>query len=770
MIPFTSRRSPVYTGTGTTASFDFAFKVFDRADVSVKVTDTNFVESTLGLDTDYTVSLNADQDNYPGGSVNLTAGDLATGKTLVIVGDQDYSQTTQLPSGGAYNAAVMEKALDRQTIMSQQLLEIVGRTLQYPYADTAIGSLPPAGDRASKFLAFDATGKPIVASGTGADTALRTDLAAPTGGSLSGFLADVVEAVARTMLAKVREGWLTPEDCGAKGNGVDDDDAALRKWAAAVGHPLKRIPGGKTYKCNPATPYDFVPGDWVTGDGNSSVIDASGGTLPAGGVVFRMAGAFTSLGKIMTSGAAAGVVSFPVSSVAGLAKGDVICIHNNTSSSWSAWRAEYHAGEFVEIGNIVGTTIYPTLRLWDAYPSTVDVYKLDNRGGYFGNFRIKTQAAQIVGWQFDALVGPKVDSVRVEGTTYAGGEFKRCYNIEGRGNAFQSSPSTDDEYGITVSNSQRGNLYMSATGGRHPISFGGGLYAGCVPVRSMRVYGGYFGNLGPTGSGDAHGNTQDIQWNGTLFANGLDIGGADHMWNQCVIAGNTNSGIGLYLGEPVKGSFTFNACIIDTVVNPNAGGFGLVHLANLANAKAAIDVVLNACEYRAPAAMQIPIWVNLSSGTYAPNVIVNGGLNKCAGVTQFVRLERSGGASTIGLVKVRELSGLPAGAYWAINVSTASLTVSKYDLPPQAGTVNVGIGTAASVYSAAVNLPRPYPTEITPILVPGLTASTIGGKRAKPAAVGASNTSFSAEIATCDGANFASADTGVFRWHAAIAD
>jgi hypothetical protein len=164
MIPSTSRRSPVYTGTGAVSAYAFAFKVFADADVQVLTTSAAGAESTLVLTTDYTVTRNADQDSFPGGTVNLTL-PLASGARLVVVGNTDYTQTAQLPNGGTFNARVVEQALDRAAMQAQQLLELSTRTLRLPSAETGPITLPALAQRLSAFLAFDAAGAPIAAAG-----------------------------------------------------------------------------------------------------------------------------------------------------------------------------------------------------------------------------------------------------------------------------------------------------------------------------------------------------------------------------------------------------------------------------------------------------------------------------------------------------------------------------------------------------------------------------------------------------------------------------
>ena len=56
-------RLATFTGNGSASNFPFSFKVFEAADLSVlKLTVATGAIATLALTTDYTVSLNTDQD------------------------------------------------------------------------------------------------------------------------------------------------------------------------------------------------------------------------------------------------------------------------------------------------------------------------------------------------------------------------------------------------------------------------------------------------------------------------------------------------------------------------------------------------------------------------------------------------------------------------------------------------------------------------------------------------------------------------------------
>lgn len=129
-VPATTRRAGPFNGNGVTVSFPFSFKVFASADLLV-LRALNGLETELVEGVDYTVTLNSDQEADPGGTVTLPAA-LASGYTLAILGDVDYDQQLDLPSGGAFRPQVLEDALDRTVIQVQQVRETLDRVLTLP--------------------------------------------------------------------------------------------------------------------------------------------------------------------------------------------------------------------------------------------------------------------------------------------------------------------------------------------------------------------------------------------------------------------------------------------------------------------------------------------------------------------------------------------------------------------------------------------------------------------------------------------------------------
>lgn len=246
------RKAGPFVGNGVTTSFPFTFKVFAKTDLALTKTSAAGVETPLALDSTYSVTLNADQDNNPGGTITypVSGTPLPAGETLVAIGAVSADQGADISNAGRFLPQVIEDALDKLTILYQQSLEKVNRALLFPVSETtAPSSLVAATLRAGKFLAFDAGGNPYAASGTGADTALRTDLVSKTltisgsalvghGGSLN-YAAGTIGAVLNDTVLNVKMfPWL------AKGDGVTDDTAAIQACVTAAAGRQVLFPKG----------------------------------------------------------------------------------------------------------------------------------------------------------------------------------------------------------------------------------------------------------------------------------------------------------------------------------------------------------------------------------------------------------------------------------------------------------------------------------------------------------------------------------------------
>lgn len=126
------RRAGPYQGNGTTTDYPFGFYVYSGNDVRVETSDTgSTVVAVLTKDVDYTVTVNADQEATPGGTVKLVSA-LSRGKSLAIVSNLSYTQEMQLTNFSRFPPEILNTAMDRVVILIQQLKEMAERHLTVP--------------------------------------------------------------------------------------------------------------------------------------------------------------------------------------------------------------------------------------------------------------------------------------------------------------------------------------------------------------------------------------------------------------------------------------------------------------------------------------------------------------------------------------------------------------------------------------------------------------------------------------------------------------
>lgn len=133
------RKAGPYTGNGSATSFAFNFKATAEADLRVVLTVISTeAESDLVLDSDYSVTLNPDQEAAPGGSITypLSGSAMASTHKLTIVSNLSITQTTDITNGGGFYPQVLEDALDRLTMLTGQLQEQIGRAVLVDVSST----------------------------------------------------------------------------------------------------------------------------------------------------------------------------------------------------------------------------------------------------------------------------------------------------------------------------------------------------------------------------------------------------------------------------------------------------------------------------------------------------------------------------------------------------------------------------------------------------------------------------------------------------------
>lgn len=229
----TSRIS--YNGNGVTTVFSFPYRFLANGDLVVLSVSAAGVETTKALTTDYTLTGAGDD---AGGSVTMLVAP-AVGTRLIIYRDTAITQETDYISGDPFPAETHEQALDRLTMIAQEIGSDADRAIKVPVGDSSglSTTLPAAANRLDKFIVFDATtGEVEVSTITMTQVASAIAAAYSAGGSTADaviFIQSGTGAVSRTAQEKMRDVFCLA-DHGAVGDGSTDDGAAIARTIAAA--------------------------------------------------------------------------------------------------------------------------------------------------------------------------------------------------------------------------------------------------------------------------------------------------------------------------------------------------------------------------------------------------------------------------------------------------------------------------------------------------------------------------------------------------------
>ena len=180
-ISSTTRKAGPYTGTGSQYAFSFAFKVFINTDLYVVQADLSQIETVQTLTSQYTVTLNADQNASPGGTVNMIVAPPA-GYLLTMTSVVPLTQATDITNNSGFYPAVIVNALDKLTILSQQIKGLMDRTILLPLS-TSVNSLTLPIPVAGRALKWNPTETGLI--NTSGDPDISTSAAAASAASAS---------------------------------------------------------------------------------------------------------------------------------------------------------------------------------------------------------------------------------------------------------------------------------------------------------------------------------------------------------------------------------------------------------------------------------------------------------------------------------------------------------------------------------------------------------------------------------------------------------
>lgn len=128
-VSSTNRKAGPFLGDDVAIRFPFVFKVFSKEDVRAVHADVLGVESDLILDRGFSVTLNSDQENTPGGEVVLSSA-LPSGETVTLTSKVQALQKVKITNAGGFYPSVQNTVFDKLTVLVQQLAEQVSRAVK----------------------------------------------------------------------------------------------------------------------------------------------------------------------------------------------------------------------------------------------------------------------------------------------------------------------------------------------------------------------------------------------------------------------------------------------------------------------------------------------------------------------------------------------------------------------------------------------------------------------------------------------------------------
>jgi len=179
-----------YATNGTTGPWTVPFYFLDNSHIQVIHTDSSGNETVLTLTTHYSVTGAGVQ---AGGTVTTVTAYSTTvpASYITVLRNVPALQQTDYVDGDKFPAATHEQALDKLTMLIQQLLEVTNRALVFSPSDTAGSALPAVSARANKLIGFDSLGRvsmnvPVAGTAAALATQLLNTLLVTEGDALIG--------------------------------------------------------------------------------------------------------------------------------------------------------------------------------------------------------------------------------------------------------------------------------------------------------------------------------------------------------------------------------------------------------------------------------------------------------------------------------------------------------------------------------------------------------------------------------------------------------
>lgn len=384
-----------YTGNGAVDTYGYTFRIFDEDELLVIVRDTNDVETTLTISTDYTVS---GVGSLSGGNVILVNssqnwldvdGDLKSGYILTIRRVLPLIQETDIRNQGEFYPEIHEDQFDKGIMIAQQQQDEIDRSMKLSEttdpadfdatlpaslvgaANTSIvtnasgdGFEPgPTSDEISNAqgyaLAASASATAAAASATAADTSsdLAADWATKTTATVDGSEYSSKEYAIGTQRRGVANGSSAKDWATYTGGTVDNSEYSAKYYAQQASSYITSILGNANTWTNTQTFNTLIElvqavDSTTTGSNQSlaitnsfmvvtnvSLVSINNITTAANGrLVILKNGTGSTITLVNDSGGTAAnrIVTGTGNDLTVLDKASVILIYDNNASRWTA--------------------------------------------------------------------------------------------------------------------------------------------------------------------------------------------------------------------------------------------------------------------------------------------------------------------------------------------------------------------------------------------------------------------------------------------------
>lgn len=266
--------------------------------------------------------------------------------------------------------------------------------------------------------------------------------------------------------------------------------------------------------------------------------------------------------------------------------GSIVVLWNPTDYSFGGRRDTYRDGGMFKVHSISSNTARTYEMATDAYTAAnMNVYLMSPvRVRIEGISARPCSTAELAPIHLQYCADVSVRDVKtLQGGTYGGVRFDRCYNVVGDCTTVENnSPHVNNEYGFIIGNSQHVKITGSAAfATRHAITLGGTDGDATVPSRYVTISGMSIWNSPDTaiGAADIHGNSDYVTYENCVMA-GFSGGGRNIRLIGCTIYGMNEftSGICAAMPETNGGFIDFIDCQFISMGDGNTSSHGYIHV------------------------------------------------------------------------------------------------------------------------------------------------------------------------------------------------